>query len=301
LTVSRRAGNRASTRHVHILDLTRHAAGTVLTRPSVPDDHSAGKHLMTPPTAPAGTQAIQRAASILNEVGRAGMRGIGVADLVQLLPIERPTLHRILMCLLAEGLVGRDARTKRFFLGRTLFTLGQAAALRFDLRRICAPALSRISARTGDAVLLIELDGEDGVVIDSRDGPSSVRNMPLRIGDRRPLGVGASGLAILMAFADDEVSRFLDDNARRLRAYNVVSDRLMPSLRKFRRRGFAVSRGYGGLCGLAIPLRDDQDRPLGAISVTAATPRMTAHHRSDVLAALQGELARVDARLHARP
>jgi len=249
--------------------------------------------------APAGTQAIQRAARILGAVGRAGLRGVSVADLALRLPIERPTLHRILMCLLAEGLVGRDPRTKRFFLGRTLFHLGQVAARRFDLRRICAPALSRISARTGDTVFLIELDGEDGVVIDRRDAPSPSRAMPLRIGDRRPLGVGASGLAILMSLADDEVSRFLGDNARRLRDHNVASERLMPSLRKFRRRGFAVSHGYGGLCGMAVPLCDHHDRPLGAISVTAVTPRMTAHHRRDVLAALQGELASVDGRLHA--
>lgn len=250
---------------------------------------------------PQGTQAIQRAARILGEVGRAGMRGASVTDLAEALPIERPTLHRILMCLLAEGLVGRDARTKRFHLGRTLFALGQAAAPRFDLREICAPALSRIAARTGDTVLLVALDGEDGVVIDRRDGTAPLRNMPLRIGSRRPLGVGSSGLAILMSLPDDDVDHYLAEHARRLREHNVAAEKLLPSLRKFRRRGFAVSRGYGlpGLCGVAVPLRDHQERPVGAISVTALTPRMTAPHQAEVYAALQAELAQVDIRVQA--
>ncbi len=248
---------------------------------------------------PAGTQAIRRAANILHEIGRAATRGVTIAELARALPIERPTLHRILACLQVEGLVGRDARTKRFFLGRILYSLGQSAAPRFELREICAPALNRIAARSNDAVFLITLDGDDGLVLDARDAQSPARATPLRPGMRRPLGVGAGGLAILMEMSDDRIHTFLSENIRRLREHNVRADRLLPSLQKFRARGYAISRGYGqpGLCGLAIPLRDLAGAPIGALSVTAPTPRMTPQHQAEVLSILQTELATIEPRL----
>ncbi len=249
--------------------------------------------------APAGTQAIQRAAGILKQIGRSGARGACMAELCRDLSIERPTLHRILCCLLSEGLVGRNPRTKRYYLGRALYDLGQVAAPRFGLREICAATLTRLAEQTGDTVFLAGLDGADGVVIDRRDSPAPMRAMPLQIGMRRPLGVGASGLAMLMALEDGEVMHLLSDNAPRLRHYNVRPVSLLNSLHKFRNRGYAVSRGYSfpELCGIGMPLMGPQGRPCGAISVTAPSPRMTPQHQRDVLAALQDGLAQIDLRL----
>ena len=195
--------------------------------------------------APSGTQAIQRAAAVLQGVGAAGTRGVRMSDLLPRLPIERSTLHRVLMCLVAEGLVCREPVSKRFYLGRTLYDLGRTIAPRYSIRDICATALTRIAAKTGDTVFLVGLDGSDGVVMDRRDGAISARSMPLTVGMRRPLGVGASGVAMLMTLADDDARRFVGDNAPLLSAHDVASAKLLNSLPKFRQRGYAISRGYG--------------------------------------------------------
>jgi DNA-binding IclR family transcriptional regulator len=249
--------------------------------------------------APSGTQAIQRAAAVLQGVGAAGTRGIRMADLLLRLAIERPTLHRVLMCLVAEGLVCRDPVSKRFFLGRTLYDLGRTIAPRYSIRDICATALTRIAAKTGDTVFLVALDGTDGVVMDRRDGAATARSMPLTVGMRRPLGVGASGVAMLMTLADDDARRFVGDNAPLLSLHDVASGKLLNSLPKFRQRGYAISRGYGrpGLCGIGVPLCGPGNRPFGAVSVTGVSPRMTTDHRRDVLAILRSELAPLGNRL----
>lgn len=249
--------------------------------------------------APAGTQAIQRAASILKELGNANGRGLRIVELCQRLPIERPTLHRILTCLVNEGLIMRDARSKRYALGEDVYRLGLVAAGRFNLRQICETALTRIAAETGDTVFLASRRGSDGLVIDRRDGPVPIRPMPLNVGIPRPLGVGASGLAILISLPDEEINGFIAHNAHRLRQYDLMPDRLPGLVTKSRLNGYAYSRGYGvpEICGVGLPLQNGRDQCVGAVSVTAIAPRMTPAHRDFVLNVLERELGPVKRRL----
>jgi DNA-binding IclR family transcriptional regulator len=252
-----------------------------------------------PPAAPSGTQAIQRAASILKELGGAGGRGLRIVDLCQRLPIERPTLHRILTCLVAERLVMRDERSRRYLLGEDLYRLGLAAAGRFDLRQLCSGALTNIAMQTGDTVFLAARQGGDGLVVDRRDGVVPIPRMPLHVGVPRPLGVGASGLAMLTSLPDAEIDGLITDNAPRLRLYNLLPEKMPRLVLRARRNGYAYCRGYGvpEICGVGLPLQNGSDACVGAVSVTAVAPRMTDAHRERVLGVLERELAPVRRRL----
>lgn len=247
-----------------------------------------------------GTQAIVRASLIMKAIGSSPHRGLRVVDICDRLGIERPTVHRILSCLVSEGLVVRDDNGKRYLLGEQLHRLGLLAASRFNLREICDLALTRIAAVTGDTVFLATRRGDDALVIDRRIGTTPARAMPLNVGMPRPLGVGATGLAILGAMPDKQVQLFIDNNAPRLRQHNVRPERLFLQLTKARKNGYAYSRGYGPprLSGIGIPLLDGSHRCIGAISVTNITQRMTPEHRQEILTALREELAAINTRLH---
>jgi DNA-binding IclR family transcriptional regulator len=249
--------------------------------------------------APSGTQAIQRAASILKELGRAGGRGLRIVDLCERLPIERPTLHRILTCLVAEHLVVRDERSRRYLLGEDLYRLGLVAGGRFDLRQLCSTAVTNIAMETGDTVFLAARQGHDGLVVDRRDGAVPIPRMPLHVGVPRPLGAGASGLAMLTSLPDPEITELIADNAARLLRYNLLPEKMPRLVSRTRRDGYAYCRGYGlpEICGVGLPLQNGRDICLGAVSVTALAPRMTATHRERVLAVLERELAPVRRRL----
>lgn len=246
-----------------------------------------------------GTQAISRASHILKEIGAASQRGLRVIDLSTRLAIERPTIHRILSCLMAEGFITRDSNTKRYVLGQQIYRLGTIAAGRRDLREICESALTRIAAATGDTVFLATRQGHEALVIDRRIGTTPARAMPLNVGMPRPLGVGATGLAILGALGDDEIDDFISKNAHRLREHGVRPDRLPLQLSKARKNGFAYSRGYGPprLSGVGVALRDEANRCIGAISVTNLASKMTTDHRREILDVLQNELAGLADRL----
>jgi DNA-binding IclR family transcriptional regulator len=91
-------------------------------------------------------------------------------DLTRQSELSAPTVHCILRGLMAENFVRKDTRSHRYFLGSLLFEFGLAAAPRFDLRRICEPALSRLATRTGDTVYLISRSGSDAVCLDRKLG-----------------------------------------------------------------------------------------------------------------------------------
>lgn len=260
------------------------------------------KPKMMSPRPYAGTQAISRAAGILKEIGTSPRRGLRIVDLCERLAIERPTMHRILSSLLAEGFVFRDS-SKRYLLGDEIYRLGVVAAGRTDLREICESTLTRIAIATGDTVFLATRQGDNALVIDRRIGTTPPRAMPLDIGMPRPLGVGATGLAILGTFTDAETQSFIRRNAFRLREYGIRPERLLQQLSKSRRNGYAYSRGYGppNLSGIGMALRDGNERCLGAVSVTNLASRMTPEHRREALRALQDELGAIRDRLHMAP
>jgi DNA-binding IclR family transcriptional regulator len=250
----------------------------------------------------AGTQAIVRASHILKEIGAGSRRGLRIVDLCDRLAIERPTIHRILSSLTAEGLVVRDD-SKRYLLGDQIYRLGLVAARRTNLREICESALTRIAAATGDTVFLATRQGDDALVIDRRIGTTPPRAMPLDVGMPRPLGVGATGLAILGTFSDAEADEFIRNNAHRLREYGVRPERLPQQIARSRKNGYAYSRGYGPprLSGIGVALHNRDGRCVGAVSVTNLAAKMTAEHRREILGALHDELAAISDRLRMIP
>ena len=252
----------------------------------------------TRPQRYAGTQAIVRASHILKAIG-AAPRGLRVVDLCDRLGIERPTVHRILSCLVAEGLVIRNEPGKQYLLGGQIHKLGLLAAGRFNLREICENALTRIADATGDTVFLATRQGSDALVIDRRTGPYPVRAMPLKVGMPRPLGVGATGLAMLGALPGHEIDDYIRKNRQRLLEHHVRPESLPAQLIKLRKNGYAYSRGYGPprLSGVGLALHDGDDRCIGAISVTSIAPLMTLEHRREVLDTLREELAPITDRL----
>jgi len=73
-----------------------------------------------------GTQAIRRAAAILRRVGQSNSEGVGFAAIMETLQLPRSTTHRILKCLVEEGLVEHEQDRRRYVIGRLTYELGLA-------------------------------------------------------------------------------------------------------------------------------------------------------------------------------
>lgn len=247
-----------------------------------------------------GTQSIRRAIEILREFATADSRGLRVVDLCERLDLERPTVHRILLCLKQEGMLMHSTDPKRYRLGPAVFQLGLAAASHFSLREICADALDRLAHETGDTVFLTERSANNSVVIERKEGDFQVKALTLDVGARRPLGVGAGGLAILAALQEEVAREIVQENADRLAAYGDLNHvGLMAMVRDSRVRGYALDEGHAfpEVTGIGLPLVTRSEVPIAAISIVAIRSRMTDERVARVVKLLRDEITRLEARL----
>jgi DNA-binding IclR family transcriptional regulator len=218
-----------------------------------------------------GVQAVDRAIAILRLLGEAGTHGLRVVDIQATLGLTRPTAHRLTNALVRQGLAAIDPEARRYYLGFEAAVIGWSATKQsFDLREICQEALQHIARDTGDTAILVARSGDEGVVIDHKAGPHPIEAMTVQVGARRPLGAGATGVAILASLADGEVNRVMHANRHKLGKYHHLNEQLIRrALRAARAAGYAISEGMllPKLRGVAVPLMMGS-RAIGALGVT---------------------------------
>lgn len=234
---------------------------------------------MTPGTVstrPDGTQSVQRAAILMRTIASHNRAGVRVVDLCEFTGLRRPTVHRLLQCLLRERLVARNTRTRNYHLGPMLYELGLTASPSVKLDALCRPHLSALAEATGDLAFLTLRSGVDGVCIDRQAGAFWVRTHTLHVGSRRPLGIGAGSLAILAALDDRERRATLAANSTRYPHYDGASAAQLARLvTQARRRGFAVHDGpVSGARAIGMPVFDATGLPIAGVSVSAVRSRM---------------------------
>jgi len=243
-----------------------------------------------------GAQTVRRATLLLRLIASAGRDGCRLLDIAVQSGLERPTAHRILRCLIDEGMVTQSPATRRYHLGQLTFELGLAAVPRVDLRQLCEGALLRIAERTGDTVFLTVRSGYDSVCLDRKEGAFPIRTLTLDVGTRRPLGVGAGGMALLMPLADEEIAAILAANTARIPGYaNLDGVAVMGMIERARRIGYVLNDRQitPGAMSVGLPVPNPYGPPFAAVSLGAINSRMAPDRQREIAAVLRSEVAGV--------
>lgn len=252
----------------------------------------------TPPAAKAsGTQTIQRASQLVRLIASRSRTGMRLAEIVQHCHLERPTAHRILKCLVDEGFLMLDAGTRHYFLGPLIFELGLASSPQFNLVDLCRPSLQRIAEQAGDTVFLSVRSGHDSVCIDRKEGSFPIKALTLEVGARRPLGVGAGGLALLMLLSDEAADEIVRANATRLGSHHKLTvPALQKMLKRSRQLGYALNDTHvvAGATTLGLPIVNRYGNPFAALSIAAISSRMTPPRQAELVAMLRTEIAAIE-------
>jgi DNA-binding IclR family transcriptional regulator len=242
---------------------------------------------------PWGTQSIHRAVTVLRELSSHGAQGTRLVEIAEALELERPTAHRILKGLLAQGMVSRDAATKTYRLGHLVYELGLAASPHFNLKEVCHPTLQRIAEKTQDSVFLMVRSGLDAVCIERLEGSYPIQTRTLDVGGRRPLGCGAGGLALLLELPDDEIERVVAINAPRFPAAGRMTvERMRDAIRKSRKAGYAINDEdmLTGVSAIGVAVKPpSQGRAYVAISVAGIKARFQPKRRDELAQLIQKE------------
>ena len=248
-----------------------------------------------------GTQLLDRAVAIMKLLGDAGEKGLRAVDMSERLNLKPPTAHRIIAALERHGLIEREAATKCYRLGLSLFTLGVGAADGMGLRRLCRPALLRIASETGDTVFLMARSGLNIVCVDRQEGTYILDSLTGHVGGQIPLGVGSASQAILAFLPEAEVQAILEANAALYGRFNGLSaDEIRASLAMAREQGYALDQGrlVEGITAVAVPIVSQGRDIVAALAVNAISSRLPAERVAPLVERLKSEIAQVAAQLN---
>lgn len=227
----------------------------------------------------AGTQTLARAVAVLKHLGAAGAAGLRLVDVQERVGLTRPTVHRILKSLGEHGFTARDPSGRRYVLGPELAILARAAETHtLDLQKLCHPHIVELARETGDTAFLMVRSGFELVCVDLQTGAYPVKTMTANIGTRRPIGIGAAGVAVLAALGEDEAKEALKAASPHQREYEKANDAaIFATLQNARKIGYALSDGMvlGSVRGVSVAILDQRE-PVAALVVASIRERISA-------------------------
>lgn len=259
------------------------------------------RQMLMPTGLATGAQALERGLIILREIAGAADRGRRLVELQRITRLTKPTVHRILRALLHYGLVVQDRETYRYFIGpeATILALSAQKSVK-SLSNLAHGDLQMLAEETGDTAFLMVRSGNDVVCVDRHMGPYPIKALTGEIGTRRPLGIGAGGIALLAVLAELEIDAILDANSERIRHFPNASDKLIRrAVKEARKRSYSYSDGnvVNAVRGLGVTVRDGNGEVIAALSIGAIRERVNRTRTDALLAALQRARRNIERRL----
>ena len=191
--------------------------------------------------------------------------------------LNKVTALRILNILTREGFVVRAPDGRGYEPGPEIVALGASTGLSHDVREVARPSLVRLADLSEDTVLLSIRSGVEAVCLDREIGAFPIRANYLDIGSRRPLGIGAGSLALLVRLPDPEIDAILGVLADRLAAYPLLpAPTIRDEIQAARERGYVLilDRVIAKMGGIGVPVLDAAGRVVAALSIAALSERL---------------------------
>ena len=232
----------------------------------------------------APVEVLSRASALLRALASREPGGASTSELARTVGLARPTAHRLLTSMQADGMVDRE-ETGRWLLGPELYLLGSAAAERYDVTSLAQPVVRALAVETEESAFFSARRGNETVCLVREDGSFPIRSHVLHEGLRLPLGVASAGLAVLAFLPVAEVERYLaDHDLTREFGDQHRAEAVRQRLATTRRSGYAVNPGLlvAGSWGLGAAVFDAAGSPRWALSLTGIETRFGPERRREL-------------------
>lgn len=224
-----------------------------------------------------GVQSIERAFAIAEEVAR-NREGIGLAELSKRVGLHNSTTFHLVKTMVQLGYVSQLADSRKYRIGRRMFTLAAGAMDEIELVSVATPVLEKLTAATGEYSHFAIRSGEQIVVVAKTAG-TGIFQMVDRTGAVRPAHATALGKVLLAALSPSQLERYLANCELHKFTAKTISekDALLREIEEVRRKGLAFDDGEfdpEARC-VAVPVRDFTGRVAGAIGMSGPMWRLS--------------------------
>ena len=224
-----------------------------------------------------GIQSLERAFAILEQVAR-HRNGITLAELCKAVGLHSSTTFHLVRTMVQLGYASQDAETKRYKIGRKVFSLAAGALGENELVNRATPVLELLTGETGESSHFAIRSGDDIVVV-AKTGGVGMFQLVDRAGGVRPANATAIGKTLLAALTPAQLQRYFDKNelARFTPKTIVERDTLITELEHVHRNGIAFDDGEfdAEVRCVAVPVYDFLGRVAGAIGISGPMWRLS--------------------------
>lgn len=202
---------------------------------------------------------------------------LGVTEISHMLSSNKASIYRILMTLMSEGFVEKNHLNNKYRLGLKIVELARRSLHRYDLRKQATPFMERLAQETGEISHLSILDKNEIVHLE-KIGEGQILTVATKIGERTPAHSSSMGKVLLAGISLDELDELIKIAPLTRLTPNTITkiSKLKRELEKVRSQGFAIDNEetYEGIKGVGAPIKDDKEKVIAAICITAPTQRM---------------------------
>ncbi len=200
----------------------------------------------------------------------------GVSQLSRELGLGKSVIHSLLQTLKARDFVEQDADLT-YRLGYQVLALGGAVQGQMGIRRVSLPEMHHLAEETQEAVYLMVLWRQRGVLLERVEPEQHVR-VTMEVGQSGHLHAGGSNKIIMAFLTQAEIDRYiLETGLRRFTPHTITDPELLrEQLARIREHGYAYSEqeSFEGIAGLAAPIFDHQGKVVASIGVAGIIQRL---------------------------
>lgn len=220
-------------------------------------------------------QSLERGLAVLGIFSRE-RPALTLSEIARLTGTTRATARRILLTFEKLGHVRCDGRL--FSLTPRVLTLGWAYLSSLNFSEFAQPLMEELVGKTNESSSAATLDVPDIVYV-ARVPTRRIMTIALGVGSRLPAYATSMGRVLLADLPEDELDRYLADNAFERLTERTLTDpaELRAELSKVNEQGWAfVDQELEiGLRSIAAPIKRADGRVVVAVNVSAAAPRVT--------------------------
>ena len=243
-------------------------------------------------------RAVTRALVVLNSFAGKDLQSL--AEVSSSTGLDKGTTRRLLLTLMQSNYIAQDPHTHQYRLGRAIRDLASSVGATQDIRTIAQPALVELASEFSVTTFLSVF--KDGAAI-CLDRVHDMRGLEVhwwQVGGTLPLNCGGAPKLLLAYQPDEEVERLIAQPMQKLSEKSITTKKeLRKRLALIREQGWelAIDDVALGLTALAVPVFDNERKPVCAISIAGLTPQLVKNGKAVHLARLQEVAERIRGQL----